>query len=348
MTGPSPRRILILKPSALGDIVHTLPVLGALRSHWPQAHLSWVVNHTFRGLLDGHPALDAVLPLDRGLFRRGLTTAARAGWLFLESLRRGHYDLLLDFQGLLRTGIMAAYSGVPTRVGFAAAREGARWAYTHRIRLPHEAQLHAVDRYLGLLRAIGVPAGPPRWIVPVDPAERAAAQECLTSLPRPWVAVALGAKWQTKRWPPEHFLALLQQQAQLCGGSVLFIGTRDDAPLVAAVRPQLSLPTLDLTGQTSVPRLIALLALADVMLGNDTGPLHLAAALGTPCVAPFTCTRIERHGPYGYQSLAVATTVPCAGSYLRVCPRGTICFDDLQPQRLLPSWRKALAPWIAR
>jgi len=330
----TPRRVAILKPSALGDIVHALPVLSALRAAWPHAHLAWVVNKAFEPLLTGHPDLDATIPFDRAAFRGSPLGAARYAVAFTDRLRRGHFDLVIDLQGLLRTGLMCAGSGCPVRVGFAAAREGSRHFYTHRVEVPDAAAIHAVDRYRRVLDFLGLPPTPPRFVVPVDPAEVAAVAELLRPFPRPWVAVAAGAKWLTKRWPVASFAALLNRAAARHGGTAVLVGSPEDLALSQDLAGQLRGPCLDLTGATSLPRLVAVLKAADAMLANDTGPLHLAAALGTPCVAPYTCTLVARHGPYAQFGRAVATRVGCAGSYLRVCPNGLACFEELAPERL--------------
>src|SRR5947209_2962974 len=123
-------RIALIKPSALGDIVHSLPVLTALRSRYPTAHITWVVNRGYEPLLRGHPDLDATLPFDRGTSRTGLVNTAFNYARFLRQLRAQHFDLVIDLQGLLRSGLMAWASRAARRVGLSTAREGAAWFYT--------------------------------------------------------------------------------------------------------------------------------------------------------------------------------------------------------------------------
>ncbi len=163
-------------------------------------------------------------------------------------------------------------------------------------------------------------------------------------LPRPWVAVAVGAKWVTKRWPAAHFAELMNRAQAHFGGSAVFVGSGDDTALSQQVIANLRGPSLDLTGKTSLPRLAATLSLADVMVGNDTGPLHLAAALGRPCVAPYTCTRVARHGPYTQAANCVETSVACAGSYLKKCGN-MVCMPELTADRLWPKLAEVLDTW---
>ena len=331
----TPRRVAILKPSALGDIAHALPVLTALKAKWPATAFTWVANRAFAPLLEGHPDLAEVLPFDRAVMTDWRRAAIAANRLAGE-LRRRRFDLVLDLQGLLRTGLMAAATGAPVRVGLRQSREGARHFYTHLVDAPE--QLHAVERNWRVAEYLGA-TGPKRFVLPEHPAETAAARESIQHLPHPVVAVAAGARWLTKRWPAEHFATLLNRTA----ASALLVGAADDRDLHRRLSAKLTIPFADLTGQTPLPLLSALLREVDAMLANDTGPLHLAAALGTPCVAPFTCTSPSRHGPYTSPAGGIPTRVACAASYLRDCPNNLICFGELTPSRLEEPLRAALA-----
>jgi len=148
----------------------------------------------------------------------------------------------------------------------------------------------------------------------------------------------------TKRWPPAHYAALARTAQARFGGTVVFVGGREEVALAAAVAARLDGPTVDLTGTTTLPQLAAALGLADVLVANDTGPLHLAAALGRPVVAPYTCTKAALTGPYAVGAAAVETRVWCAGSYLKHCRR-LECMAELTPQRLWPSLERVLLQW---
>lgn len=340
------QRIALIKPSALGDIVHALPVLTALRQKFPAARITWVVNRSFESLLAGHPDLDATLAFDRGMYRGSVLNAMRYSWCFAEQLRKQRFDLVIDLQGLLRTGLMCAATGAARRVGFANAREGAIYAYTERVHVPDADRIHAVDRYWRIAEYLGAGGGKV-FHVPVSTEERNAVEAALKGLPRPWLTVAVGAKWVTKRWPPQSFAVLLAKAQQTFGGTVLFLGTSEDTSDSLRVAETLLGPWRDFTGRTTLPRLAATLSHSDAMIANDTGPLHLAVALGVPCVAPYTCTKTILHGPYG-QGGGVETKVSCGGSYFKRCPHGTICFNELTPARLWPVLQRVLSPWQRR
>lgn len=339
----SPKRIVLLKPSALGDIAHSLPVLTALRRHYPEADISWVANQGFAPLLEGHPHLNRVIPFDRAAFRSRPVQAIRYAATFAKQLRRHRFDLVIDLQGLLRTGLMAAATGSPVRIGFANAREGSRRFYTHPIEVPDADRLHAVDRYWRIVEALGAGTEPKQFVLPQNEAETAQARQLLAELPGPRLAVIPGAKWLTKRWPIGYFAELANRVHADFGGSVFLLGANEDEQLGDELTAQLHGPYQNFIGRTSLPRLAALLAEAEAVLGNDTGPLHLAAALGRPCVVPYLCTQVRLHGPYQVPGGGVETQVACAGSYLKQCPHGMICMNELVPDRLWPLLSEVLS-----
>ncbi len=341
------QRIALIKPSALGDIVHSLPVLTALRHRFPRAHISWIVNRAYEPLLQGHPHLDATMPFDRGVLRGGWWRAFPAFLTFLNDLRRRRFDLVVDLQGLLRSGLMTAVTGARYRLGLYSAREGAALCYTHRVGVRSLTELHAVDRYWEVAEALGVGDGPKEFHVPIAAAAQQWANETLHGLPKPWLVFGVGSRWVTKRWLLEHFTNLARQAQEQFGGTAIFVGTSDESLLAEQVQMQLVGPALNLSGQTTIPQLMAILALADVMVANDTGPLHLAAALGRPVVAPYTCTKVRLTGPYQSANTAIESRVWCQGSYLKRCPRME-CMAELTPDRLWPVLREVLQSWENR
>ncbi len=343
-----PRRIAVIKPSALGDIAHAVPVLSALRELFPAAHISWVVNRAYVPLLHGHPHLNAVVPFDRSTFALGPLAAAAYSVAFANDLRRRRFDLVLDLQGLLRTGLMTAATAAPVRIGFANAREGSRHFYTHTVDIPDADRIHAIDRYWRVVEALGGGHLTKQFILPVSAKELVVVDAELAPFPRPWVAVAAGARWLTKRWPVGAFADVGNRIHRNTGGTLLLVGSSDDIGLSADLSGRLVGPHFDYTGKTGIAKMVAVLSRADVMLSNDTGPLHVAAALGVPCVAPYLCTKPVLHGPYparGQATHGVATSVLCAGSYLRKCPHQLQCMGELTPDKLWPALAEVLAPW---
>ena len=329
-----PARVCIIKPSSLGDIVHALPILSALRGRWSGAHLAWVANAPFRDLLDGHPDLDDLIIYDRG--RRGIDAAGIGGMAgVLARLRRGRYDLTIDLQGLFRSAVLAAATGAKVRVGMADAREGARWFYTHHVDAPRLG-IHAVDRALRVAAALGADVAKPRFHLAIPEEDRRWARQALADLPRPCVILNLGARWQTKRWPPQSFAAIGRRAVEEFAAGLIAVGAAGDRPLVDALARHLApVPLLDLCGQTRLRQLAALALEADLLLSNDTGPLHLAAAAGARVVGIYTCTSPRLTGPYGPRVATVQSGVWCAPSFRKRCNR-LDCMSELEPDHVWP------------
>jgi heptosyltransferase-1 len=340
----SAERIAIIKPSALGDIVNSLPVLTALRARFPRAYIAWVVNRGYEPLLQGHPDLDATLPFDRGAARGSVFRAAKLYRRFFGAIRRERFDLVIDLQGLLRSGLIAAASGARRRVGLSTAREGAAWFYTDVVPVADFNAIHAVDRYWLVAQALDAGTEPKQFRLPLSESACRHAEDALRNYPRPWIFLGVGSRWLTKRWPPEHFAELVRRGQNEAGGTAIFVGSPDEASLAAQTAGRVKGQVLDLTGRTSLPQLTALLARADVMISNDSGPLHLAVALGRPVVAPYTCTKVLLNGPYGGEAGAVESRVWCQGSYLTRCAR-LECMAELTPDRLWPILREILGRW---
>jgi heptosyltransferase I len=326
-----PRRVLIVKPSAIGDVVHTLPILELLRRRWPGAHIAWLVTPVCAGLVEGHPLLNEVIRFDRRLFARFWRPGVmRALWQFLRGLRRRRFDLVIDFQGLLRSGVMTWATRAPHRVGFANARELAWLFYNHRVPVGTMEQ-HAIDRYLKLAAAVGCETQPLRFVFPVTDADRSRVAELLGGVPE-YAVLLPGTNWATKRWPVEHFASLVRPLRERFGLASVVAGGPGDAELGQAIPG-----AMNLAGRTTLRELVALLEGASLVVANDSGPMHIAAALGRPLVTPFGPTNPIRTGPYGRMDSVVRMELPCSPCYSRRCrnPVQLQCLRELDPQRVL-------------
>jgi heptosyltransferase-1 len=341
LTNLAPRRICLIKPSSLGDVVHALPVLSALKEHWPRASFAWIINASLRGLVEGHPDLDEVIPFERGKMKAGPIGLARFVG-FLSGLRGRRFDLVIDLQGLFRSGLMAAATGARTRVGLAEAREGAARFYN--VRVPTGGtNVHAVDRLLNVAEALGADIAAPRFTVAISEEDRRWAQETLSSVAGPRLVLNVGARWLTKRWPPGQFAQVARRAASERGAGLVAVGAPEDRALVDELLAALSpLPCLDLCGRTTLPQLAAIASEADCFLSNDTGPLHLAAAAGSRVVGVYTCTDPRRTGPYGARAITVRSHVWCAPSLVKTCNR-LECMSELTPDRVWPALAVQLA-----
>lgn len=333
------QRILIIKPSSLGDVVHALPTLQALRARFPRAHIAWLVKQQWAGLLERAEGLDQVWPLKPGV----------TGWLSeVPRLRAAGFGLAVDLQGLFRSGAMAWLAGCPARIGFAAGREGSPAFYTHRVSMT-SSYLHAVDRYLQVAAALGASIEPtPEFRLrplPEDRREVADLLSCHGLQPgEPWMALSVSARWVTKRWPPEFFAATADRIQQERLAAVVLIGGPADRPMVESVKQLMQTKPADLTGLTGLSLLPALLESAALLLANDSGPLHVAAAIGTPVVTVYGPTSPVLNGPYGNGHRVLTSEVPCRPCFSRTC-RSDIrlqCLKSIAPDQVVEAVRRLL------
>lgn len=336
---PDYRRILIIKPSSLGDIIHALPTLAALRDRFPSAHITWLVKRRWAGVLAAADGLDRVWPIEPGLM----------GWLRLTpGLRAESFDLVIDLQGLFRSGAIAWLTGCRTRIGFANAREGSRFMYTQRIAVP-TLDMHAVDRYLCVATAVGAsPKGAPEFRTRLASGDRDRIAHLLSGSGvapgMPWIAMHVSARWDTKRWPPEHFAATADAVQDERLARVVLIGGPDDRAAVDAVISRMQTAPIDLTGQTSPELLPALLTSAALLLTNDSGPMHIAAAMNTPVIALFGPTSPLRTGPYGSVHRVFTSSIPCSPCFSRTCRNAMPleCLTAIDPKTVVEAVREQL------
>ena len=346
MTTPAPlaqlnqidaQRICIIKPSALGDVVQTLPLLPVLREHFPDAQISWVIRDSFANLLEGHPCLDEIIPFQR-------RSSAGQWWQLLKSLNRKKFDLVIDLQGLLRTGIMTAATRAPWRVGIEAAREGSH--LTCNLTIPDTGRfVPAWLKYWRVADAFGQGEQTRTTEIYIPDADVSWAREKLQSpdYPLPTLAIHAGAQWITKRWPPESFAAVGAKAIRRFRCQIALVGTSSERELTGHIEKLLHkfVPTgrvINLAGETSLKQLAAVLQESNFVLTNDSGPMHLAAGLGTPVTGIFTCTSALRSGPPGDQHELVSTNVSCGGSYNKRCPKrgpqNMCCMEELEVGRV--------------
>ncbi len=305
-----PLRIAIVKLSSLGDVVHALPVARALRRARPRAQVTWIVEAREHAVLREHPDLDAVLPVDTRRWRRLLRRPAGAREVLDDltrvrgRIRAAHFDATLDLQGLIKSGMLSAWTAAPVRIGFTAAhcREPLNCLFTNRRVAPPPERIHVVEQYLSLLEPLGIRPGPPEFHVPTRPIAERRMEDFLgeQGIKRRdrLVAINPGAGRADKRWPIAHLTAVADRLAAECGARILLLWGPDEAHMARQIRDGLPARAI-LAPPTDLDELAALLRRSTLLLANDTGPLHLAAALGTPCLGLYGPTRAERNGPYG-------------------------------------------------
>jgi heptosyltransferase-1 len=330
-------RILILRTSALGDVVHALPVLTALRRHLPEARIGWVVEAGMAPVLAGHPDLDELFVVRLRQWRRlsGGMASRNLGELgaFVRALRRFRADVALDLMGNHKAGVLARLSGARRRIGFTRRerREPSSALWINRPAAPRG--VHAVDRMLSLLDPLGIPPEPadfgPEKLFRDEPP--AVAELCATH-PEPFALLHPGAGWANKRYPPAWWGEAARRLHQETGVRTWVPVAPGEESLAAEVEAA-GQESVRLVPGADLPALAALIRRSRLMLGGDTGPTHLARALGTPTLMVMGPTDPERHGPYGAPENALFKRLACSFCYQRL-EETKACLLEVPPRRV--------------
>ncbi len=308
MVGPY-EKILLIKPSSLGDVVMALPALSALRRSFPQAKISWLIRPEFATLIEGHPHLDEIILFNRKLHGHAWhsLTAGRDLLALLSKLRGNRFDAVLDLQGLFRTGLLSWCSGCPRRFG-PRWREMAYLFYTTSL-APRFEWVHVVDYYLKIVEMMGATDLRPEFILPENPVAAGAAHVLLSQHRidvNRYAVVIPGSAQTSKCWPAERFAALADRLASEHGLAVVATGTKSESAMIERIRSLAKHPPANLASQTPLPELVEVLRRAKLVVTNDTGPGHIAGALGRPLVMMFSWSNPLRVGPYGRPECIVA------------------------------------------
>jgi lipopolysaccharide heptosyltransferase I len=338
-------RFLLVRLGALGDIVHAIPVAAALSRAFPSARIDWLVSAKHRGLLDLVPVIDRRLVInDRGDAAGGTSLLTT-----IHELRRSRYDVVFDLQGLLKSAALARLSGAPRVVGFSSnyLRERlARPFYTEvydpgggGMYDPRERS-HVVQMNLGLLTAIGVPISAPEF--PIERVDTEVARTMRERAGNRYVLVNPGAAWPNKRWPPARYGAVARAIDERHGLKTIVSWGPGEEPLAQEVVRESSGAAL-LPPKSSIADLLALIRGAALMISGDTGPTHVAAALGTPIVGLYGPTRPSRNGPWAPDDITISRDAFCQCHHLRRCTRDRMCLLDVEAAEVLDAVERRLA-----
>jgi len=361
--------ILIVKLSAIGDVIHTLPSLAALRRCYPDADITWVVEEEAADLLAGHPDLNRVVVSGRKRWlnelRRGQVAAPLREMLsFLRDLRRHPYDLVIDFHGLFKSAVIILLSGGKRKLGYDSLQELSGLFYNEKI--PEKMGKHAVDRYLDFVRHVAGKSGAaclaatPEFRITVGEKEKrrvAALLEensaILTTREKDsgdgrsgareegrFVVVNPVAFWETKLWEEEKFAELCDRLREELGIGIVLTGG-ESAPLERICR-KMRTKAVNLGGRTTLRELACIYREAVLLVTTDSGPMHLAAAMGTPIVALFGPTDPARTGPYGPGHRIIRKGLSCSPCFRKRCetPR---CMTDISVEEVFTAVKEMLA-----
>jgi len=338
---PAPRSVLIIKPSALGDVVTALPVLRGIKRSFPGAKVSWLVSTHCAPLIRHDSQLDAVVLFDRKRLGRAWRSPAAAVELarFLLALRRGGYNWVIDLQGLVRSGIFAAATFAGVRAGFADAREAGWLFYNHPAR-PVEA--HTVDRNIALARGLGIDARGEDMALEVSRDGKAFAESFARKAGvarRGFVVCSPATTWPTKLYPVRHWRKVIGELAGLLPVAVM--GAPGDRQLCQEITEGLGAGVVDLAGQTSVDEMAGLIAASAGAVCCDSAAKFIAPAVGVGCVVLIGPTRPAHTGPY-LRGAAVVADVPCQGCLKKRC-RHVTCMQSIEPGDVVLAARAMLS-----
>jgi len=337
-------KILILKPSSLGDVIQALPVLRLLKLHFCHAKIFWWIDSSLAPLLEGDPDLAGVVRFER---RRW---AHPQNWpemlRSIRWLRAQNFDLVIDLQSLARSGAFAWLAGGKFLIGLDEVREGARGFYDLAVRRK-SFHTHAVDWYLSVLPPLGVPIHKNFQWLPERPQIAAGINSKFKIQNSKLILLQPGARWNNKRWPVESFAGLVRLLAEKFSEThFAILGDAGDKPLGAIISRAAPERCLNLCGETSLPEMIEWIRVCDLMITNDTGPMHAAAALGKPLVAPFGPTEPRRTGPYGQLENVLRIELPCSPCMKSFChwKNPNECLTAISPTMVFERAEKLLCP----
>jgi 3-deoxy-D-manno-octulosonic-acid transferase/heptosyltransferase-1 len=322
--------ILIVKLSAIGDVIHTLPALNVIRKKYPDAHITWLVEQAAYSIIKDHKALNRIIVSKRKTWLKGLAGRScvknfREVCSFIKELRDTRYDLILDFQALLKSGVLIGLARGGRKIGFDKGMEHQEHSYiflNERVP-PVDMEVHALTRGMMLLESIGIHSREAVFNVPISDRDRDSADDLLMQhgikTPELLVAINPMAKWETKLWDNLKFANLADRLIEQTNADVIFTGSREDSEAIEDIISNMKAKAANFAGKTGLKTLAALYEKTSIVVSTDTGPMHLAAAIGTPVVALFGPTAPWRTGPFGDSHQIVRAGLECSPCFKRQC-----------------------------
>jgi heptosyltransferase-1 len=336
-------KVLVIKVSALGDIVHALPVLAHMHAAVPEATVDWLIESSFAPLLENHPLIRRLITLDtRGWRTEGATRAVKGSLQVIGKLRSEHYDVVLDLQGNSKSGLFTLLSGAPLRFGFdrAQTREWLNLLATNRkVPIP-SANHHITSRYLRIAQAAfpGTPEIPLSGPLPVldGAAQNVARQLDKFGMRRGAFLVAhYGTTWDTKLWPLESWVELVRALVLERGEQLVLTWGNDREKRAVERMAEAAQGRAVIWPRGTLTELVALLAAARLVIGADTGPVHLAAAVGTSTVSLYRVTDSRRNGPPGDRHVRLQAPMDCSPCLRKNCENDQECGQSIPVAEVL-------------
>lgn len=342
-------RFLIIRLSSIGDVLHATPVAQALKTALPSCHITWLVGQVPSDLLSSNPYIDElyIWPRERweSHMRAGRFQEAWQLWKKLKcDLQAKQFQVVLDIHGLFLSGMIAAASKAPRRIGMGNTQE-LNWLFMNEIAPSLPQDVHVIQRYLSVLKPLGI---------------HSAAYEMTLQLPKEAltfadnflhrhgvketdtiIALNPGTTWASKNWPAEYYTAVAN--ALQTHGHILLCGGPAEEALGKAIEEQCKVPVINAINQTSLLQLAALIAKSNVLVTGDTGPLHMGVALKIPTVSLFGPTNPQKFGPLTGEHIVLEEVMDCRPCHKKSCPRTHLnCMKFLSPERVITAVKTML------
>lgn len=333
----NPQKILIVKPSSLGDVVHSLPFLNVLKTCFPKSEIHWLIAKGLEGLLESHKMIDKLIIIHKDMWKKisyARQTINEISSLF-KKLKKEKYNLVIDLQGLLRSGIITAATDAPVRIGFQEAREGSRLFYTHKVKGGKD--IHAVDRYLRIADYLRCGIKDVRFPFP----SYSTSSLNLSMHSKDYAVIIPGARWKTKIWPAEKFGKLTSKLPL----KTVVVGGKDDIEASDTIVLLSKGKSTSLAGRTDLRELVEVIRHAQFVVSNDSGPMHIAAALNVPVFAIFGPTDAIRTGPYGKNHTIIREDVTCAPCFKKTC-NDMKCMNNLSVEKVYKIIKKSMSKGV--
>jgi heptosyltransferase I len=334
-----PKRILVVLHGSIGDVTRALPLANLIHRGFPGATLAWAVEPPALPLLQHHPAVNEVIVFERRHWRSQLGP-------FLRKIRAGRFDLVLDLQRHLKSGIVSRWSGAPRRVGFHRSdSKEFNWVFNNHHIPAAGNSLSKLRHYLKFAEFLGLAPEPVEWNLCLTEEEQARAERHLHAITGDGFATLfVGSRWESKGWFATQMASCAQRIEQRYGFAAVLLGSVEDAALAQEVERSAPKSVVNLVGRTSLREAIGIIKKAQVAVGPDTGLMHIAAAVRTPVVSLWGATSPLRTGPHGFEELTIRGRADCSPCYRKHCPIGRVCMQSIDVDEIMAKVALALLP----
>lgn len=337
----NPTSILIILHGSIGDVTRAVPLANVVRRAFPRAKLAWAVEEPSLPLVECQPAVDEVILFDRRRWWKGI-------WPFLRRIRSGRFELVLDLQRHLKSGLVSFCSGAPHRIGFHRRNsKELNWVFNNHHIPSAGDDISKLRHYLQFAEYLGVDPTPIHWDFKLTPEEEANVARHLVAVGENFAVLFIGSRWESKQWFPSQIADCARMVQDRCDLDIVLLGNQQDNAVAAQVLGRHGARITNLAGRTSLREAVGIIAKARVAVGPDTGLMHIAAAVGTPVVSLWGATSPIRTGPYGFEDLVVQGRAACVPCYRKRCPIDRLCMKSISSEDIRAKIELALSsiPW---